>query len=117
VLQWLCLAVPFPVSKNEGSVRMSVVARLRPVQRGGTDHPRWCAPDRCRAGDKGRVHESAPLTVGELTLTVHQPVASAEAYAVLTIDTRPDGSGQTVALRLNRALDLSRALLELYCQS
>jgi hypothetical protein len=96
---------------------MSVVMRLEPVQRGGSDHPRWCSPERCRIRGKGRVHESARSTVGELTLTAHQAVAPADAYAVLTIDSRPDGSGQMIALRLNRALDLSRALLDLYCES
>jgi hypothetical protein len=55
------------------------------------------------------------VQVGELTLTVHQATRSASAFAVLTVDTKPDGSGQTITLRLGAAPDLARALLDLFC--
>lgn len=96
---------------------MSVVLPLRPSQRCATDHPQWCSPAHCRVEEAGRVHESAPVRVGELTLTVHQATRTADTFAVLTLDTRPDGSGQTIALRLGRAPDLARALLDLFCRS
>jgi hypothetical protein len=63
------------------------------------------------------LHESAPVSVGDLTLTVHQAESSAGTFAVLTMDTKPDGSGQTIALRLGGAPDLARALLNLFCGS
>jgi hypothetical protein len=71
----------------------------------------------CQAEEAGQVHESAPVQVGELILTVHQATRSAGTFAVLTVDTKPDGSGQTIALRLGNAPDFARALLDLFCRS
>jgi hypothetical protein len=71
----------------------------------------------CQVEEAGQVHESAPVQVGELTLTVHQATRSAGAFAVLTVDTKPDGSGQPITLRLGAAPDLARALLDLFCRS
>jgi hypothetical protein len=95
---------------------MSVVAQLRPAKRSRIDHPRWCSPTHCRAEDQGQVHESAPVTVAGLTLVMHQTAKPEDGYAMLTIDTQANGSGQTVTLRLGNAPDLARALLDLFCQ-
>jgi hypothetical protein len=96
---------------------MSVVVPFRPSQRNEVDHPKWCSPKHCQIEEQGRVHESAPVEIFGLTLIAHQAAAPADGYAMLTIDTKPDGSGQTISLRLGRAPDLARALLDLFCGS
>jgi hypothetical protein len=72
-------------------------------------------PDHCRADRIGRSHESAPLDVVGLTLTVTKSVMDRPTNAVLMIDTCPEsGESSTVVVRLDEVPTLTRALLELY---
>ncbi len=96
---------------------MSVVVPFKQPQRDEVDHPKWCSPERCQVDGEGHVHESAPIEVCGLTLVAHQGVASVSGFAMLTIDTEPDGTGQTISLRLGSVPDLARALLDLFCGS
>jgi hypothetical protein len=87
-----------------------------PLTRAGDiDHPSWCSPAHCRADRLGRSHESAPVRVADLTLTVAQSTSDRPTHAVVTIDSCPDDQEiAAVIVRLDDVPALARTLLGLY---
>jgi len=93
---------------------------LRRVGPGEVLHPGWCSPQHCQvteAGPKGKTHESAPVVVGGLTVSVSQSEMDTPTYAVVIVEEDPsDPEGGTVVLRLHDVPAFARALLEFYCR-
>jgi hypothetical protein len=81
-------------------------------------HPPWCSLDHCRADRIGKSHESAPVRVGDLTLTVSQSATpDCRTHAVLVIESEPTEGGNFLVLRLGEVPDVARALLEVFTRT
>jgi|GEM_PF-5730804 len=98
---------------------MTTAATARPlkaVPAAKETHPGWCSPKRCRTNDYAVLHESEPMRVGGLTVSVHYPAGRKNevTYPVVCIETGPDDQDLFVQLRLSQAPDLARALLDLF---
>jgi hypothetical protein len=90
---------------------------MRVIEPGEIPHPGWCSPEHCRADRVGMTHESAPVEVAGLTVTVGQPATDTFTHPLLTIETDPkDNDGRVVTLRLGDVPKFTKALLAFYCQ-
>jgi hypothetical protein len=82
---------------------------------GETWHPAWCSPKRCHTDAHAVVHESEPVSVGDLKVSVHHPVApNAATSPTVCIETGPHDDDQFLQLHLNQAPALARTLLDLF---
>jgi hypothetical protein len=93
---------------------------LRRVGPGEILHPSWCSPDHCQVsepGKTGKTHESAPVAVGGLTVSVSQSVMDSFTHPVMIIEDDPsDADSGAVMLRLHDVPAFTKALLEFYCR-
>ena len=93
---------------------------LRRLGPGEILHPGWCSPNHCQVtetGKTGKTHESAPVTVGGLTVSVSQSEMDRTTHPVMIIEDDPsDAESGAVMLRLHDVPALTKALLELYCR-
>ena len=88
---------------------------LRVIKPGEIYHPPWCSPDHCRVNEIGKTHESAPVEVAGLTLTVAQPAMDRPTDAVVMIDSCPDDQEiKAVVLRFGDVPAFASTLLGLY---
>jgi hypothetical protein len=81
-------------------------------------HPAWCSPKLCHTDVHAVIHESEPVSVGDLKISVHHPVApNAVTSPTVCIETGPDDDDQFVQLHLNQAPALAGALLDLFTKA
>lgn len=93
---------------------------LRPVGPGEVFHPGWCSSDHCQVrepGPTGKTHESAPVAVAGLTVSVTQSVMKGPTHPVVVVDADPtDDESGSVIVRLHDVPAFTKALLEFYCR-
>lgn len=89
---------------------------LRTIESGEIDHPGWCSADHCRADRIGKSHESAPVKVGDLTMTVAKSVMDCATDAIVMIDANRGDYESTVVLRFAEIPAFVKTLMDLYTQ-
>lgn len=93
---------------------------MRVIEPGEIYHPGWCSADHCQVrepGPTGRTHESAPVAVAGLTVSVCRSEMARPTHAVVVVEVDPtDEEGGSVTLRLDAVPVFAKALLEFYCQ-
>jgi hypothetical protein len=77
-------------------------------------HPAWCSPAHCRADRVARSHESAPLEVAGVMVTVTRSVIGNLSDAVVMIDSDASGEGPSVVLKIGEVPALADLLLTLH---
>lgn len=84
---------------------------------GGPDemfHPAWCSPAHCRADRVTRRHESAPMEVAGVMVTVTRSVTGNLSDALVLIDSDAAGRGPSVVLKMGEVPALADLLLTLH---